>query len=104
MKNLLFTGETNEVIEKRAVPDHKKWRRILVVALTIVVVVGLHYFTPREMRYQHAVYRMFFYLPLVLGSFWFGLKGAVFVSGSVMVYYLLYLMEQWNGFSYDLLS
>ena len=101
MKNLLFTGEPNEVIEKRGVPDHNKWRRILVVAFTIVVVVGLHYSTPREMRYQHAVYRMFFYLPLILGSFWFGLKGAVFVSGSVMVYYLLYLMEQWEGFSYD---
>lgn len=82
--------------------DHKKLGKILVIGLTIVAVIGLHYFTPREMRYQHVVYRMFFYLPLVLGSFWFGLKGGLFVSGSVMVYYLFYLMEQWNGFSYEL--
>ncbi len=82
--------------------DYKKLDKILVIGLTIAAVIGLHYFTPREMRYQHAVYRMFFYLPLVLGSFWFGLKGGLFISGSVMVYYLLYLMEQWNGFSYEL--
>ena len=102
MKSLLFMGQTNEAIEERAMPDHKKLRKILVIGLTIVALIGLHYFTPREMRYQHVVYRMFFYLPLVLGSFWFGLKGGLFVSGSVMVYYLLYLMEQWNGFSYEL--
>jgi len=83
-------------------PDHKKLRKILIIGLTIAAVIGLHYFTPREMRYQHVVYRMFFYLPLVLGSFWFGLKGGLFVSGSVMVYYLFYLMGQWNGFSYEL--
>ncbi len=81
--------------------DQKKITRILVIALTIAAVIGLHYFTPREMRYQHVVYRMFFYLPLVLGSFWFGLKGGLFVSGIVMMYYLPYLVEQWNGFSYD---
>lgn len=89
------------MIEKLGAPNHNKWRRIWVVVLSIVAVIALHYFTPREMRYQHAVYRMFFYLPLVIGSFWFGLKGAVSVSGSVIVYYLLYLMEQWKGFSYD---
>jgi signal transduction histidine kinase len=102
VKSLLFIGQTNQVIEKRAMPDHKKLRKILVIGLTIIALIGLHYFTPHEIRYQHVVYRMFFYLPLVLGSFWFGLKGGLFVSGSVMIYYLLYLMEQWNGFSYEL--
>ncbi len=81
--------------------DHKKLLKILVIGITIIAAIGLHYFTPREMRYQHVAYRMFFYLPLILACFWFGLKGGLFVSGSSMVYYLFYLMEQWNGFSYD---
>ena len=63
----------------------------------IVAVIGLHYLTAPQMRYQHAIYRMLFYLPLVLGSFWFGLNGALYVSGSVVTLYLLYLIEHWGG-------
>ena len=81
--------------------DHIKWIKILVVAFMIVAVIGLHYFTPPQMRYQHAIYRMFFYLPLVLGGFWFGLKGTLYISGSVVSLYLVYLVDQWKGFSYE---
>ncbi len=41
-------------------PDHKKWIKILVIVLMITGVIGLHYLTAPEMRYQHAVYRMLF--------------------------------------------
>jgi two-component system sensor histidine kinase HydH len=83
------------------VSDHKKWIKILAIVVMIVAVIGLHYLTPPQMRYQHAIYRMLFYLPLVLGSFWFGLKGALYISGSVVSLYLLYLVGQWKVFSYE---
>lgn len=67
----------------------------------IVGILCLHYFTLPHMRYQHAVYRMLFYLPLVLGSLWFGLKGALYVSGSVSVFYLPHLIKQWQGLSLE---
>jgi hypothetical protein len=63
--------------------SHKSSVQILIVVAMIGIVIGLHYATPSEMRYQHAVYRMLFYLPLVLGTFWFGLRGALWVSGTV---------------------
>jgi two-component system sensor histidine kinase HydH len=83
------------------VPNFKKRIEILVIVFMIVAVIGLHYLTAPQMRYQHAIYRMLFYLPLVLGSFWFGLKGALYVSGSVVSLYLIYLFVQWSGFSYE---
>jgi two-component system sensor histidine kinase HydH len=64
-------------------------------------ILGLYFFTPATMRYEHAVYRMFFYLPLVIGSFWFGLKGALYVSGSVVLFYILYSIDRWKAFSYN---
>jgi len=81
---------------------HKQPIQVLTIVVMIGVVIGLHYTTPPEMRYQHAVYRMLFYLPLVIGSFWFGLKGALGVSGTVAGLYLFYLIGQRKGFSYDI--
>jgi two-component system sensor histidine kinase HydH len=79
----------------------ERWIRILVIVVIIVDILGLYFFTPSKMRYEHAVYRMFFYLPLVIASFWFGLKGAVWVSGSVVLFYIVYSIDQWKAFSYS---
>ena len=81
--------------------DSKKCKKILVMALIMGGILCLHYFTRPEMRYHHAVHRMLFYLPLILGSFWFGLKGALFVTGSVVLFWLLSLIKQFNGFSFS---
>jgi two-component system sensor histidine kinase HydH len=81
--------------------DDKKWRRVMVIALMIGIIVSLHYFTLPYMGYRHAFYRMLFYLPLVLGSFWFGMKGAMYVCASVSVLYLPYAMMQWKEFSLE---
>lgn len=81
--------------------DHKERTKGVVVALMIGGILCLHYFTLPHMRYHHAVYRMFFYLPLVLGSLWFGLKGALYVSVSVSVLYLPHLIKEWQGLSLE---
>jgi two-component system sensor histidine kinase HydH len=83
------------------VPVHREWKRILVIALMIGGIVCLHYFTLPYMGYRHAFYRMLFYLPLVLGSFWYGMKGAMYVCASVSLLYLPYAMTQWHGFSLE---
>ena len=49
------------------------------------------------MKYEHAVHRMLFYIPLVLGSFWFGLKGALPVSAAVILGNLPYVIPSWQG-------
>ena len=47
---------------------------------------------------------MFFYLPLVLASLWFGLKGAIYVSASVSILFLPYAIQQWQGLSFQDIS
>ncbi len=75
--------------------------KIVALALMIGATLFLHYFTYHELKYHHAIYRMLFYLPLVLGGFWFGLKGALTVCVSVVAMYLPYIMMEWNGFSFE---
>lgn len=64
-------------------------------------ILCLHYLTFPELRYYHAVYRMLFYLPLILGSLWFGMKGAVYISLSVSALFFPHAIRQWQGFSLD---
>jgi len=71
--------------------------KLWLVVFLIVGIAGLHYFTIHDKMLHHAVYRMLFYLPLVLASFWFGLKGAVFVSVAVCLLYVPYVIVQWQG-------
>ena len=76
--------------------SEKQFKTALVFFLTLAI-VSLHYFTIHEKIFHHAIYRMLFYLPLVLSSFWFGLKGAVFVSFTVFIFYFPYVILQWQG-------
>ena len=82
-------------------PQKKSYLKEAIISLLIASILGLHYYTFPEMRYHHAIYRMLFYLPLVLGSLWFGMKGALFVCTSVSVLFLPYAIRQWEGLSYD---
>jgi two-component system sensor histidine kinase HydH len=78
-----------------------EWKRVVLVTTLITAVLCLNYFTLYGGGYQHAFYRMLFYLPLFLGSFWFGIKGALYITISVMVLYVPYVMDHWHGFSLE---
>jgi len=75
--------------------------KVAIIALMIGGILFLHYFTFPELKYHHAVYRMLLYLPMVLGCFWFGLKGAVYISASVSASYVPYMIDHWQGLSIE---
>ncbi len=81
--------------------NHKQRAKVVVIALMIGSILSMHYLTLHDMRYHHALYRMLFYIPLVLGSTWFGIKGAMYVCVSVSVLFLPHAMAQWQGFSFE---
>ncbi len=75
----------------------RKWLKSGFIAMTLGAILFLHYLTFDHMKYEHAVHRMLFYIPLVLGSFWFGLKGALSVSAAVILCNLPYAILTWQG-------
>ena len=78
-----------------------KWWKVTAIVSMIASILCLNYFTFNGMRYEHALYRVFLYLPLVLGTFWFGLKGAICISATVLILYFPYVVEQWQGLSLE---
>ena len=79
--------------------DPKAWPKILLVGTIMVIVLCLHYFTPPQFHYQHALYRMFFYIPLILATFWFGGRGSIGVTMFILLFYVPFIIHRWNQFS-----
>jgi signal transduction histidine kinase len=49
--------------------------------------------------YYHFFYRELYFLPLILSAIWFGIRGAVFTSVAVNVFYVPFVLINWTGFS-----
>ena len=79
----------------------EKRKREVIIALIIIGILCLHYFTHPAKEYYHAVYRMAFYIPLILGGLWFGLKGALIVSAAAFILFTPYIIIHWQGFSIE---
>jgi signal transduction histidine kinase len=73
--------------------------KVFVIFFLIALVLGLHYSTAHTFAVHHEVYRMFFYIPLILATFWFGFWGAISTSIIIFLLYLPHGIDQWEGFS-----
>lgn len=75
--------------------------KILVVAMLVILFTCLHYITEHAQVYHHIFYRELYFLPLLLGAFWFGLRGGLITSFGITGLYLPFTLIQWHGFSPD---
>ncbi len=77
-----------------------KWK-IAVVILLITGISGLHLLITHEFVKGHIVARELYFIPVILSGFWFGLRGGLFTSFTVTLFYLPYSAMHWNGFTPD---
>lgn len=78
-----------------------KWNRLILIVFISVGLTGLNYLTYYEMAYQHAFYRILLYIPLVLGGFWFGIRGSVAIAIGIILFFCPYVIAHWPGFSLE---
>jgi signal transduction histidine kinase len=71
--------------------------RLAILLVVILAVTGAHYLTPTAQHGLHALYRWFYYLPIILGAFWFGLRGGAGLAAFVTAVYLPHVFLQWGG-------
>ncbi len=75
--------------------------RIALIVFLILVVTFLHYSTGRMQSYHHLVFREFYFLPIILSAFWFGLRGGLAASFLVSCLYIPHIVMNWQNFSPD---
>jgi len=74
--------------------------RIPLIALALAVVVVAHWLTPMDATYLHAIHlslRKLFFLPVILGAVWFGLRGSVTTAALATALYVPHILYQWTG-------
>jgi two-component system, NtrC family, sensor histidine kinase HydH len=71
--------------------------RLIILALFIIVISSLHYFTPLRLPYLHDIFQRLYYLPIILAALWFGFRGGLLCSILVSIAYAPHILYQWGG-------
>ncbi len=70
--------------------------KILIAAL-ILTISSFHYLTPTFLGPLHELYKVLYFIPIILAAFAFGLRGGVIAALVVTVIYLPHIIFQWGG-------
>ena len=65
---------------------------LVLIAVAVSTVTGLHYLTSARMIEYHTVYRSLYYLPIAGAAFVFGLRGGLIVGGVVIALFLPHVL------------
>ncbi len=71
------------------------WRWVGLLAALAVVSV-LHYTTPAERAWLHNIYQRLYYAPIVLGAYWFGVRGGLVTAFAAAVAYAPHIRHTWS--------
>jgi signal transduction histidine kinase len=71
------------------------WKTALLFAAVAAVSV-CHYLTPPAYVHWHIVYQRLYYLPILFGAFWYGLRGGLGIAVVTSVAYLPHIILHWG--------
>lgn len=70
--------------------------RLVVVSLIILLVTLLHYSTMTHKVYHHTLYRDLYFIPILMVSFWYGLRGGLLIGSVVIFLYAPHIAMTWS--------
>jgi len=71
-------------------------KKIMLIA-GILIIALLHYLSPISLHHMHALYQRLYYVPIIIGAYWFGVKGGLPFAVVAAVSYLPHIIIQWSG-------
>ncbi|MCC9075514.1 DUF4118 domain-containing protein [Litorilinea aerophila] len=80
------------------------WGSLLLVVSGIALVTVLHYATTPGLRELHAVYRYFYFLPIVYAALRFGFWGGVYTALAASLFFAPHIFFKWGDFPEDSLN
>lgn len=76
-------------------------RPVIILLALIIIISVLHYSTTIAKGYFHEIYKLLYYIPIILAAFYFGIKGGLLTSLSISLIYLPHVVFQWRGTTED---
>jgi signal transduction histidine kinase len=72
------------------------WIRLAVLVVLVAAITAMHYLTTIQKAQFHDIYRRLYYLPVVLGGLWYGLRGGLGVALTVSILFVPHVAFQWG--------
>lgn len=76
-----------------------KYFKISLIAWLVALTTFLHFSTPQNLYHYHIVFRELYFLPILLGAFWYGVRGGLVTAAGISILYLPLVIMHWQGFS-----
>jgi signal transduction histidine kinase len=83
---------------------NKKTLKITIIICLILILSIVIFVTKHTQYHYYSVYREFYFIPLILAAFWFGLRGAFLASCSITLFYLVFIWTFWQGLTAEKIS
>jgi two-component system sensor histidine kinase HydH len=80
---------------------HNSKLKMTLVVVLVASITFLHYHTQMKHHYRHLFYQDIYFLPLILGAFWFGIRGALATSLGITILYVPFILANWTNLSPD---
>lgn len=68
----------------------------LSIAALIIFITLFHFLTPTSKIYLHEIYQRLYYVPIIMASLWFSIRGSLIVSLSTSIAYFFHIWFQWH--------
>ena len=65
----------------------KTFLKIGLICLAVGLITIFHYLTAPEAGIRHVIFRELYYLPIILGGFWFGMRGGLATALVISILY-----------------
>ena len=83
-------------------PDRTGWARadawrIAGLVLLVAAISALHYATSPTRIVWHEVFQRLYYVPIILGAYWYGVRGGVFVAIVASLGYVPHIRTAWTA-------
>ena len=81
------------------------WRKsIVIVAVSLLIIDILHYSTAPGISQLHAIYRYFYFLPIVYAALRFGLWGGLIATTAATLVFIPHIAMRWQDHPIDTLN
>jgi len=76
-------------------PGHPRGA-VPLLGLSLLLISFCHYLTPAEHYHWHVIYQQVYYIPILLGAVWYGLRGGVVTAAAASVLYIPHILLHWT--------
>lgn len=76
--------------------QQKNVRPLLMISISLLIISYLHYSTAPGISQLHAVYRYFYFLPIVYGALQFGYWGGLFTALATTLLFIPHILLRWD--------